>query len=180
MEKHLPLEKDLLARARKFERQALAGIYDMYSDGIYRYALRLLADPGLAEECVAETFSRFLQALSRRKGPRDHVQAYLYRIAHNWIVDRFRRDLPAEELKSDIPDSVLSVEARVDQNLEEDRLRHAVLRLTPDQQQVIALKYLEGLDNQAVARIMQKPVGAVKSLQHRALQGLERILKEYE
>jgi DNA-directed RNA polymerase specialized sigma24 family protein len=51
--------------------------------------MRLLGHASLAEDCVAETFARFLKALQKRQGPRDHLQAYLYRIAHNWIVDLY-------------------------------------------------------------------------------------------
>ncbi|MBI4732854.1 MAG: sigma-70 family RNA polymerase sigma factor [Chloroflexi bacterium] len=168
----------LLERARQFDRQALAEIYDLYSPGLYRYAMRLLGDPNLAEECVAETFSRFLHALSGHKGPRDYVQAYLYRVAHNWIADLFRRDPPPEELTEDRPDTGLSPETAAEQDMHDARLRAAIRRLTPDQQQVILLKYGEDWDNEAVARALQKPAGAIKSLQHRALARLQQILNE--
>jgi len=56
------------------------------------------------------------------------------------------------------------------------QVRAALHRLTPDQQQVIALKFLEGLSSQEVADVLEKPVGAVKALQHRALSALRRQL----
>ena len=56
--------------------------------------------------------------------------------------------------------------------------RKAILQLTPDQQQVITLKYLQGMNNEEVAQALHKPVGAVKSLQHRALARLEKILSK--
>lgn len=179
METPVPSDPILLERARQLDRQALADIYDLYSPGLYRYAMRLLGDVNAAEECVAETFSRFLQALQAGKGPRDFVQAYLYRMAHNWITDQFRRDKPTEELNDDLmPDSKQDPVASVETNIRQDRLRKAVHQLTPDQQQVILLKYMEEWDNDAIARTMKKPVGAVKSLQHRALARLQRILNE--
>jgi RNA polymerase sigma-70 factor (ECF subfamily) len=85
----LALETDLIQRARQYDRQALAQIYDLYSPGLYRYAMRLLGDQSLAEDCVSETFSRFLQALRGRKGPQNYLQAYLFRMAHNWIADQY-------------------------------------------------------------------------------------------
>ena len=91
MDKH---QEELLRRARKFDQQALAEIYDSYSTGLFGYALRLLGDTNLAEECVAEAFTRFLNALHSGKGPKDHLKAYLYRIAHNWITDYYRRHPP--------------------------------------------------------------------------------------
>ena len=76
-------EQELLQRASQLETAALAEIYDLYSPGLYRYAMRLIGDATVAEDCVAETFARFLRSLQKRLGLRDHLQAYLYRIAHN-------------------------------------------------------------------------------------------------
>lgn len=171
-------EKDLIAGARQFNQDVLAIIYDRYSPGIYRYALRLLGNPGEAEECVSETFSRFLSAISNRGGPKDHLQAYLYRIAHNWINDQFRRQpppmLPLEPNRvyqdEDNPHSVVL------ENIELERVRTALRLLTPDQRLVIVLKFLEGWSNREVADALDKPVTAVKSLQHRGVEALRRIL----
>src|SRR5512138_1545197 len=71
-------ERELLELASKLNTAALAEIYDTYSTGLYRYAMRLLGDQDLAEDCVAETFTRFLKSLENGHGPRDHLQAYLY------------------------------------------------------------------------------------------------------
>ena len=178
MENKVPFEEELLERARNFEHQALAQVYDLHSEALYRYALRSLGDPSRAEECVAETFSRFLQAMHHRKGPREHLQAYLYRIAHNWIVDQYRREQVPEQLSDALPDPGLDVEIEAEINMRNDNLRAAIHRLTVDQQQVIVMKYLEGFENAEIARIMRKPTGAIKSLQHRALASLQKILQE--
>lgn len=171
-------ETELLQRAHAFDRQALAEIYDLYSPGLYRYALRLLGEASAAEDCVAETFSRFLHALRGGKGPREYLQAYLYRVAHNWITDQYRRQPPASlELDEQQPDSAADPEEAAARRIRQARLRQALRRLTPDQQQVIALKYLEGWENEQIARALRKPVGAVKSLQHRALARLQRDLR---
>ena len=60
-------DKELLKLARKFDPVTLADIYDTFSPGLYRYAMRLTGDQDLAEECVADTFSRLLQAFSPEK-----------------------------------------------------------------------------------------------------------------
>src|SRR5512140_358374 len=85
-------DQDLLRRARLLEEQALAEIYDRWSPGLYRYALRLMGDADLAEECVSDTFRRFLEIVKNGRGPRDYLQAYLYRTAHNWVTDQYRRN----------------------------------------------------------------------------------------
>ncbi len=174
----VPSEQDLLRRARQLDSRALAEIYDCYSPAVYRYAVRLLRVPDRAEDCVAEVFSRFLHALHRGQGPQEYLQAYLYRIAHNWITNEWTRQppppFPLEETqcadgKGDPSKTVVAA-------MEQDEVRAALAKLTPDQRQVIILKYLEGLENDEVAAALGKPIGAVKSLQHRALAALRRLL----
>jgi RNA polymerase sigma-70 factor (ECF subfamily) len=171
-------EGELLEGARRFEREALAAIYDRYSPGLYAYSLRLLGDPDLAEECTAETFSRFLHTLSQGNSPRQYLQAYLYRIAHNWINDWYRRQPPAplsleDNLHANDAESPQQVTL---EHLAQRRVRNALLELTPDQRQVIVLKYLEGWELEEIAAALNKSVGAVKALQHRALEALRAVL----
>lgn len=168
-------EQELLTKAGQFDTRALTEIYDLYSPRLYRYAMRLLGDDCAAEDCVSETFSRFLKALQAGKGPRDYLQAYLFRTAHNLVVDHYRRQPLTEELTDDLP-NVEDTENAADHNLSQNRVRAALHKLTEDQQQVVSLKFLEGWDNDAVAKALNKPVGAVKSLQHRALAQLQKIL----
>ena len=175
-------DQDLLIGAQAFDLSSLATIYDRYSPGIYTYAIRLLGDDCLSEDCVAETFARFLKALRAGQGPREHLQAYLYRIAHNWITDSYRRQpLPPLDLDENLhADDRTRPETQVDIRIQQDQVRLAMRALTPDQRQVVALRFVEGLENEEVAFAMQKPVGAVKALQHRALNALRKILLQEE
>jgi RNA polymerase sigma-70 factor (ECF subfamily) len=170
-------EQELLTQAGQFDSCALAEIYDIYSPRLYRYSMRLLGDNCAAEDCVSETFSRFLKALQSGKGPRDYLQAYLFRTAHNLVVDHYRRhaEHSAEELTENLPQAE-TTESVAEDNLRKNRVRAALHKLTEDQQQVVALKFLEGWENEEIARTLHKPIGAVKSLQHRALAQLQKIL----
>jgi RNA polymerase sigma-70 factor (ECF subfamily) len=180
--KYRMTEEQFLQRLRQFDLQALAEVYDAYSSSLYAYALRLLGEAFLAEDCVAETFQRFLSALRDGKGPQQDVKPYLYRVAHNWITDRYRRQpippLPLEETL--LPAAGEGVEAEVSRRLMQEKTRAALLRLTAEQRQVVMLKFYEGWDNEEIAEALQKPVGSVKSLQHRALNALHRILAQEE
>jgi RNA polymerase sigma-70 factor, ECF subfamily len=178
MNAQTPSENELLRLAHRLDSIALAQIYDLYSPDIYRYAMRLLGNTTLAEDCVSETFSRLLQALASGKGPRDYLRAYLYRIAHNWITDQYRRERPTEALNESLPSETSGLEEIADQNMQHSRLLQAIRKLTPDQQQVIALKFWQDWENEEIARTLGKPVGAIKSLQHRALNTLQRHLQE--
>ncbi|HSR21607.1 MAG TPA: sigma-70 family RNA polymerase sigma factor [Anaerolineales bacterium] len=174
-------EQELLRLARCFDQGALTELYDRHSNGLYYYALRLLGDPLLAEDCAAETFTRLLRALRNGGGPTENLKAYLYRAAHNWIADHYRRTppVPLEDgihiLRAD-EDPADQAEA----NLTQARVRRALRLLTSEQQQVVALRFIEGWELVEIAECLQKPVGAVKALQHRALAALQRLLRDQE
>jgi len=176
---HALSDEALLHLARKFDQTALAEVYDRYNNGIYYYSLRMLGDPLPAEDCAAETFAHFLRALRDGGGPTENLKAYLYRSAHNWITDHYRRTPP---LPLD-PDSNLAQPdsdpgEKAEHRILEGRVRAAVRLLTPEQQQVIALRFVEGWDLDEVAASLKKPVGAVKALQHRAVAALQKMLLE--
>jgi RNA polymerase sigma-70 factor, ECF subfamily len=175
-------EARLLQAAQAFDLDCLAEIYDRYSPGLFAYAMRQLGEEHLAEDCVGETFSRFLKAMRAGKGPDDYLQAYLYRIAHNWISDAFRRRPPP---MLELDENLVSgdhhkPDALAETNLQRERVRAALHLLTAEQRQVITLKFLEGWGNDEIAAAVQKPVGAVKALQHRALSSLRRLLLSAE
>lgn len=171
-------EKVILEQAKRFDAQALEEIFDQYSPGIYRYAYRLLGDTELARECMAETFSRFLTALKRESGPDNYLQAYLYRIAHNWITDYYRRKVPPilPLDKVNLTDSTAEPHQAMVDHLSGQQLRDALSLLTPDQRQVLVLKYIEEWENKAISLALNRSVGAIKGLQHRGLEALRRIL----
>jgi RNA polymerase sigma-70 factor (ECF subfamily) len=170
-------EQELLRLASQLDVEALAEIYDRYSPALYGYAMRLLNDTTLAEDCVAETFARFLKSLQKGLGPRDHLRAYLYRITHNWIVDLYRDGEQDSPLTPTLQGEEFT-EDEVTQRILQNQIREAIHHLTPDQQKVVTLKYLEDWSNEEIAQVLHKPVGAVKAIQHRALASLQKLLME--
>ena len=161
-----------------FDRQALSDLYEQYSPGIYRYAMRLLGDEDMAEECVAETFSRFLHVLRDGRMP-ENVQAYLYRVAHNWVTDSYRRQPRFEPLDAEMHgDPQDNPSEAVAANLEIERVRSALWRLPAEQRLVVALRFLEERSHEEVAAILGKTAEATRALQHRALEALRRMLIE--
>ncbi len=148
-------------------------VYDRYAPRIYRYIFHRLGQTNVAEDLTSEVFLRFLRA---RVTP-DNLLAYLYRSAHNIIVDYLRQNPKLlepidERLAAERDDPVQHAELEV----ERMRVRRAILRLSPDQQQVIVLRYLEELSNAEIGRVLGKNEGAVKALQHRALANLRNLL----
>lgn len=153
-------------------------IYDEFHLPIYRYIYRQVSNVEVARDLTGDVFHRLLQASQKGIGPRQESKAWLYRTAHNIVVDYYRRQQYRDHLPlfDSIVDGELNLAEKAERHLQADAVRAALKNLTPDQQQVIALKFLAGLTNEETATIMEKPIGAVKSLQHRALEALRRQL----
>jgi RNA polymerase sigma-70 factor (ECF subfamily) len=151
----------------------VAEIYDGYAPQIYRYLYHRLGNVPLAEDLTGEVFVRLIRA---GVSP-ENTLAYLYRCAHNLIVDHLRRNPNLLECLDERFAAEHSDPARlVEIEAERFRLRQAISRLTPDQQQVIMLKFVEGFSNEEIGQILGRPEGAVKALQHRALVNLRVLL----
>ncbi len=176
-------EQQTLQRAQQMETKALVEIFDRYSTELYRYALRRTGFPQVAEDCVSETFTRFLRSI-RRPGQhiKTSIRAYLYRTAHNWLVDQHRKEpTPPEELEEAfIPDHQPTPEQQTIHNDQAENMRSALQQLPPAQQQVIALRFLEEWSLQECAETMGKSVGAIKTLQNRAMKNLQKLLADQE
>ena len=180
-------DRVLLERAHEYDAQALAGIYDRYAESIYRYAYHFVGDANLAEDLTSEVFLKLLQVLGTSRAPRERLQGWLYRVARNLAVDRFRKQatgvalLLNEELTPGGDSPVTRLE---EQQLNQD-LREAISKLTPSQQQVIVLRFGEGRKISEVGRLMGKSEGSIKLMQYRALRRLRKLLEsqrrgEYE
>lgn len=176
------METQTMAKSKALDRQALVEIYEQYSPKLFRYGFRLLGDRDTAEECVAETFSRFLDSLKGNPIGPENIQAYLYRVAHNWITDYYRRQPPPEvQLQEDLQDTVHNRRngnpaALVGEKMEIERVRNALLHLPEEQRQVIVLRFLEEQGHEEVATSLGKSVEATRAIQYRALSSLRRML----
>jgi RNA polymerase sigma-70 factor (ECF subfamily) len=176
-------EKITILKAQQFDENTLAEVYDAYSPGLYRYAMRLLGDQQSAEDCISETFFRLLRILREQRGTIDHIQSYLYRTAHNWITDYYRRTKNFIE-ESETSEQVASLETstfdQVEKNLQKKEVRQAILSLPVEQQQVLLLKYLEGWQNEEIASFLKKNNGAIRALTFRAIRTLRKKMKILE
>ena len=172
-------QNELLERAREYDAQALAEIYDRYAESIYRYAYRFVGDANLAEDLTSEVFLKLLQVLGTSRAPRTQLQGWLYRVARNLAVDWFRQQAKGvqyslnEELTPDGDSPATRLE---EQQLHQD-LREAISKLTPSQQQVIVLRFGEGRKISEIGRMMGKSEGSVKLMQYRAMKRLRKLLE---
>jgi len=167
----------LVDEAKKLNREALSKLCIYFYPKIYRYAFYRVKNREDAEDITGEVFVRMVKFLNKQKGS---FPAWLYRIAANLVVDHYRRSARKKEVslngeyakelenKEDISESVL--------------LRHSLMKalgeLTEEQQQIITLKFIEGYNNNEISEILSKSVGAVKTLQFRALNRLKDVLNK--
>jgi RNA polymerase sigma-70 factor, ECF subfamily len=175
-------DKNLLEQARQYDSQALAEIYDTYSEPIYRYLYRFLGEAQTAEDLTSEVFLKLIRVLNTTRAPRDQLQGWLYRVARNLAVDWYRQrgKYAPLSLQEELVPTGESPLARIEKDQDRQKLREALLELTVDQQQVLLLRFAQDLKIDEVAQLMGKSVGAIKLLQYRATRRLQKLLDREE
>ena len=175
---------DLLQRAQSIgDPAAFDGLYLLFADRVYRYLLARIGDPDHAEEITSQVFLRLIEKIDiYRIGPRDNVaifSAWLYRLAHNKMVDVLRRIKRAQEAPLEQAAWVESSHrplSEIEERLDFEQILTSLNILNDQQRDVILLRFLEEMSIAETAQILQKSEGAVKALQHRALESLRRHL----
>src|SRR5262245_34819252 len=171
-------DDELVRAAQGGDVAAFGQLYERYFEKVYSYLSFKAGDATEAEDLSEQVFLKAMESLRGYKWTGVPFQAWLIRIAHNLLVDNLRRRSKrvSEPLDEALPDRRREAdpEAHLAEKLTRQGLLHAVERLTELQRQVIQLKFAGGLSNSEVAQIMGKTEGAVKALQHAALQALQR------
>ena len=175
-------EEELIRRAQEFDQEALGWLYELFYPKVYNYAYLQLGDVQQAEDLASEVLLRVLESLKGYRFRGVPLTAWVFRIARNYLIDlhRRRQRRPQVSLYEGIPSTEDSPQAVAERSVAQDEVRLALTGLTEEQRQVIILKFVEGMDNASVARVMGRSQGAVKSLQHRALISLRKILSSEE
>lgn len=168
-----------MERAKALDAAAWAEIYRRHAEQVYAYIYYRLGDQHVAEDLGADVFVKALAGISGYTYRGTPLLAWLYRIAHNVTVDyrkararRTEHELPAP------PEDIAERGDRLDELGERNDMLAAIRRLTEDQQQVVLLRFYQGMSNAEVSRVLGKAEGAVKALQSRALRSLRRLLSE--
>jgi len=171
-------EESLVRRAKQRDQEAFAQLYEGYFDKIYRYVAIRIGDRMEAEDITQQVFLNAIKAISSFRWRGIPFSAWLFRIAHNQVVDYLRRKTkrPTIPLDESLVASDYDPQLIAGQKLDIERLHSATGKLTPAQQEVISLRFAGELPIAQVARIMGKSEGAVKALQHSAIVALRKTL----
>ncbi len=171
-------EWDLVRQAQQYNEGALATLYQTYYPKIYNYAFLQLGDVQAAEDLASDVMLKLIESLKNYRFKGLPFGAWVFRIARNRLIDlhRRRRRRGEVDLSETLSSTLASPQSLAERALERGQLQVALKHLTDEQRQVIVLKFIEGFDNRSVGRIMGRNEGAIKSLQHRALASLRRVL----
>jgi RNA polymerase sigma-70 factor, ECF subfamily len=171
----------LVDRAQKGERAALEELYLIHFDRIYSYLHVSVGNRHDAEDLTTQTFLKMLESIGRFRWQSAPFSAWLFRIAHNLAMDHFRanrRWQPEEDVPEPEPDEVTSAETGALESIGRRSMLELIEDLSPEQQQVLTLKFVFNFANAEAATILGKTEGAIKSLQHRALVSLQKQIEK--
>ncbi len=173
--------RQLVDRAQQGDRGALEELYLIHFDRIYSYLHVSVGNRHDAEDLTTQTFLRMLESIGRFRWQAAPFSAWLFRIAHNLAMDHFRarrRWQPEEDVPEPPGSEEPSAEAEAMQSLGRQSMLELIEKLSPEQQQVLTLKFVFNFSNADVATILGKTEGAIKSLQHRALASLHKQIAQ--
>lgn len=172
----------LVARARRGDGVAFGALFDRLHPAVFRYLLARLGDRHVAEDMAAEVFVEVAERLHRFRGDGTGFRSWVFTIARHDLADRWRAAArrtvePVSEVPEVPEDAAEPVEESVARNLDMATVAVGLERITAAQREVIVLRFASGLSLQETASVLGKPLTAVKSLQHRGLAALRRILE---
>lgn len=172
---------ELVERAKRFENEAFAELYEQFYEKIYRFLLFKTGNVHEAEDLTEQTFLQVIEKITTvRKN--NSFPAWLIRIANNNFLnslkDKNRIKLQEIEEEKQVVVTKNDPKDIIDTKMLNQDLYQAIQQLTEDQQKVIILKFISGMTNKEIGKILGKREGSVKSLQTRALVSLSKLLNE--
>lgn len=173
------------------DEEAMTVLYDRYAQAIYNLALRIIRQPGVAEEIVQETLVRVWRAAPTYEGGPNGFDAWLFRIARNLCIDQLRRqrvrpeidepvqpDPQAESVLEALPDTETDVAETAFMRLRQTQVQAALSGLPYDQRVALQLAYFEGLSHREIADRLNEPLGTIKTRVRLGLQKLALVFQE--
>lgn len=176
-EKHQYFQiSELIDQAAGGNFEAFSEIYKIYLDRIYRYVFFQINDKMTAEDITEEVFLKAWKAIRKCKGKAKTFSSWLYRIAHNQLINTLRDNNRITSLESKLSIEFADSKQSIDTSISHHELLETISYLPEDQKQIIILKFIEGLENREISKIIGKKEGAIRITQMRALAKLREKL----
>jgi len=171
-------EAEIVWQARHGSRDAFGQLYARHHATIARYVATRVRNPAESEDITEAIFESAWRAVGRYKEQGVPFLAWLYRLAHNRVIDHYRAQRPTLSLIPEVHESLVDGDNSLENNVNGADLIEALGLLTDEQRQVILMRFVYGLNGREVAQAMDKREDAVRALQFRALATLRRILTD--
>ncbi len=186
MNREQKLTKDQIDRyvvlAQKGESSAFEALYDHFYDQIFRYIVFKTSDFTTAEDLTEDVFLRMLESIRKFKPQGHPFSSWLFRIAHNRVIDHYRkrgrdRNVPLDTILSTVGDSQTTLDNYVETKLAMREVNQAMAQLTELQREVLNLRFAGGLSIKETAETVKRNENSVKALQHSAVKKLRILLQ---
>ena len=158
----------------------LASLYEEYYDKIAHYIFVRTGNRSEAEDLAGEVFVKALESAGTYKERGIPMQAWLFRIAHNLVVDHLRKaakrkTVPLDTVQIENDANPVTI---AEKNLELERVTRMMDKLTREQREVLRLRFFGGLTSNEAGSVLRKSSGAVREMQRAAIEKLRNLLAE--
>lgn len=179
-------DEALISLIVRLNPDALHELYDRYSGLVLNLALKMVGDPGMAEEITLDVFTRIWQRARTYRPDRSRVTSWLAGITRNRAIDVLRQqrsrpqphNLSWADAATGAQLMATGLQERVELSMQRERVRLAVAQLPPNQQEPLALAYFKGYSHREIARALDQPLGTVKTRIRLAMQKLRGMLHD--
>lgn len=173
-----PDENTLILEAKAGNERAFGQLYEFYFEKVYKFIYFRVNHKEIAEDLAEEVF---VKAWTNIRNVREKsFSGWLFSISKNIVIDHYRQrkaDVDLEELEN-----VLEADHDVSEDtnviLQRETFKRLLKKLSPEQQIIIKLKFLEDMDNAEIAELISKNEGAIRVIQHRAITKLQELLEQ--
>jgi RNA polymerase sigma-70 factor, ECF subfamily len=168
-------EAELLSSVAAGDERAVEALYDTFADRLYGFGLRLLGDPGLAEELVQETFVRIWREARRFDASRGGAKTFIYTVARRLAIDIYRRPSSRRlELEPEAP-----VPGHAEHVVNTVVVSQALASISPDHREVLELLHFQQLTQSEAAAVLEIPLGTVKTRAYHAVRAMRKALEDH-
>ena len=172
---------ELVRKAQEGDAASLGALYERFFDQIFRYVSFKTSNLSVAEDITGDVFLKMLESIHTFRWQGHPFSSWLFRIAHNLVVDHYRKSgkrktVPLENAASRVGATSSDLDRQVEIDLMMDEVRGAIGGLTGLQREVISLRFAAGLSVAETARAVRKKENAVKALQHAGLKKLRALM----
>jgi RNA polymerase sigma-70 factor (ECF subfamily) len=167
-------DASLMDRVLASDQDAMAEIFDRYGSLVYSVALRVLKDPGQAEDVLQEIFVQIWKNPGKFAQGRGSLPAWLAVVARNRAIDHLRQRRPSESFGDVVVASSVNLASEVERNWMIEKVRSVMSALPAEQQRMVELAFFEGLTHAEIAVRTGEPLGTVKTRIRSALASLRK------